>query len=189
MPLTWVRARACVQEDASTGDILGFADVGLALFDTRRRSFRLPARPEGEPGFGLPSTSHLWCRPYLSNLAVDESQRRRGIGGLLVNACEEEARTWRAELGATGAVEAGIDSESGADGADEGVGGLYSDVWLEASLDNTAALLFYRRLGYEFFGENTGKEIVRRRWSFESETVRRGILRKALRAEEAPEGA
>ena len=99
-----------VAEDDETGEILGFSDVGLTLYDTRKRSFRLPKRPDGtgpdlnDAGAGG-ANSHLWPRFYLSNLAVEASARRRGVGRLLVEACEAEALRWgghRVELSVLG---------------------------------------------------------------------------------------
>ena len=168
-------------EDASTGDIVGFADVGVSLYNTRTRSFRLPKRPEGEPGYGTDAMSHLQCRPYLSNLAVDESFRRRGVGRLLVDACEAEARMWDSSAAASTAVtSAGADAMN-SEGVEDGDARRFEQIWLEVSLNNDDALQFYRRLGYEFVGETRGKEIVRKRFGFESEEVKRGVLRKPLR--------
>ena len=168
-------------EDASTGDIVGFADVGVSLYNTRTRSFRLPKRPEGEPGYGTEAMSHLQCRPYLSNLAVDESFRRRGVGRLLVDACEAEARMWDSSAAASTAVtSAGADAMN-SEGVEDGDARRFEQIWLEVSLNNDDALQFYKRLGYEFVGETRGKEIVRKRFGFESEEVKRGVLRKPLR--------
>ena len=193
--------------DASSGDIIGFADIGLTVYDSRRRTFRLPKRPEGEAGFGTMARSHLQCRPYLSNLAVDASQRRRGVGRLLVDACEAEVRRWRAcDRGGVGCDEKSLlldddlsDGELGGDSrsrksssgggvtsSSSSVGGggtsPYESVWLEVSTDNDDALGFYRTMGYEVAGETSGKEIVRRRFSFESEMKTRWMMRKPSEA-------
>ena len=185
-----------VAEDAATREILGFADVGLTIYDSRKRTFRLPKRPHGEP-VALDVASTMSCRPYLSNLAVHESQRRRGVGRLLVDACEAEARTWQersveppltpplsfsggylaVESDAPADADASTDAEeTTASSASE----AYDTMWLEVSLDNDAAVSFYRRMGYEFAGETKGREIVRKRFSFETEAVKRGLMRKKL---------
>ena len=72
------------------GRACGFADVGLAVYDPQKQTFRLPKRPEGD--VEQPEGSEL--RPYLSNLAVSEACRRAGVGRLLVDACEAEAKCW-----------------------------------------------------------------------------------------------
>ena len=53
-------------------------------------------------------------------------------------------------------------------------------MWLEVSETNDEALRFYDALGYERVGETVGKEVVRGRFGFESEIVRRGLMRKRL---------
>ena len=58
--------------------------------------------------------------------------------------------------------------------------GAGEHVWLEVSLENDDAVSFYTRMGYEFAGETKGREIVRKRWSFETEAVKRGMMRKKL---------
>ena len=90
---------------------------------------------------------------------MDESCRRRGVGSQLVSACEVEAQRWRA---------------AGLAPAD------MSDVWLEVSLRNAAAVSFYESLAYVSEGETQGREVVRRRWSFGTEHVRRALMRKPL---------
>ena len=152
---------------AMDGDsICGFADVGLTLYNSHSRSFSLPKRPEGNlprhpelfsaSPFANTPTSTYECRPYLSNLAVNPLHQRRGIGRFLVEACEAEARRW---------------------------GGDYRDVWLEVSLHNTGAIDFYEALGYEQDVQTTGREVICRRFSFESIEVRRRVLRKPLTPE------
>ena len=197
--------------DESTSEIIGFADIGLTVYDTRKRTFRLPKHPAGDAGFGTDALSHLQCRPYLSNLAVDATQRRRGVGRLLVDACEAEVRRWVDEKGdddmaagstapfamgilgdLTGSLGGSLGSSLGGssssrrDGSAMGgtnsvwLASQYDSVWLEVSLDNAPALSFYRAAGYLPHGETCGKEIVRRRWSFESEMKRRGMMCKGI---------
>jgi len=165
-----------VAADEDTGDILGFVDVGLALYHSRKRIFRLPQRPEGEPGYGTKAGAHLTCRPYLSNLAVSTEQRRRGVGKLLVAACEREVTRWhvREHVNEDHADGHLGDRDESMNPAEEHC----SSLWLEVSRDNQPALLFYRRLGYEFVSETSGKEIVKKRWAFESEMVQRYVMRK-----------
>jgi ribosomal protein S18 acetylase RimI-like enzyme len=174
-------------EDTQSGEIVGFADVGVSLYDTRQRSFRLPKRPEGEQRAS--EATYLRRRPYLSNLAVDERLRRRGVGRMLVRRCEEEARMWRTASASDGTASHTdgkdlwrVDAAGGgaaSSGGDDSAGG-YEHCWLEVSLDNAAAVQFYERLGYEFVAQTSGREIVRKRWSFESEYVKRGVMRRSL---------
>jgi len=137
-------------EDESTGALWGFADIGLAIYDGN--TFSLPKRPEGDVR-ALESSTHE-LRPYLSNLAVDESARGNGIGRRLVRACEEEARSW--------------------------TDGAHGSVWLEVTLSNENAHGFYRQLGYEQAAVTLGREIVRQRWSLEAQQVSRRLMRKTL---------
>jgi len=141
-----------VAKDASDGWIHGFADVGLALYDSVQMSFSLPKRPDGE-GTAFDS-SRCELRPYLSNLAVDSTQQRAGVGRMLVEACESEARSWA---------------------------GAPESVWLEVSMANVGATEFYRKLGYEQEGVTIGREIVKQRWSLEPQQVSRRLMRKSLR--------
>uniref|UniRef100_A0A7S3BC36 N-acetyltransferase domain-containing protein n=1 Tax=Haptolina ericina TaxID=156174 RepID=A0A7S3BC36_9EUKA len=89
----------------------------------------------------------------MSNLAVCEGSRRRGVGQLLVSECEAEVMRWGGE-----------------------------ELWLEVSLDNAKAISFYQRLGYCFVEETSGREVVRRPFNFEVTTVPRGLMSKALRS-------
>lgn len=135
------------------GRACGFADVGLAVYDPQKQTFRLPKRPEGD----VEQLEGSELRPYLSNLAVSEACRRAGVGRLLVDACEAEAKCWE-------------------DGA-------YERVWLEVSASNVDAQAFYRRLGYTQTAETRGREIVRKRWSFESQDVQRWLMSKDFAGE------
>ena len=96
------------------------------------------------------STSLSRCAD-LSNLAVSPAARRRGVGRQLVAECEREVLRWRGR-----------------------------ELWLEVSLHNTAAMEFYRALGYELVDETSGHEVMKRPLSFEVRKVRRGIMRKTL---------
>lgn len=140
-----------VAEDCSTGAAIGFADIGVTIWDGSKSTFSLPKRPEGDPNLSGRSTVEL--RPYLSNLAVDPTRRRSGVGRQLVEACEAEARSWDTP---------------------------YESIWLEVSATNDAASELYRRCGYIQEAQTFGKEIVKERWGFESQQVRRLLMRKHL---------
>ena len=49
--------------DVESSEIIGFADVGLTLYDTRKRQFRLPKRPEGDWGPSLYGVDRPARRP------------------------------------------------------------------------------------------------------------------------------
>ena len=142
--LTHVGAVYVAQVEA-TGALLGFADVGLSLYDRQKDSFSLPKRPEGDSRV-VASNSHE-LRPYLSNLAVDASQRRSGIGARLVAACEAEAaswtqssRAWKEQCSCGGD---GGDGGSSSSSGRSGCSGERPCMWLEVSLSNTGAFGFY----------------------------------------------
>ena len=139
-------------EDVASETVVGFVDVGLSLWDTRRRQFKLPKRPEGDWGEEPPS--HLWLRPYISNLAVDARFRQRGVGRQLVAACEDEVRRWDSKC--------------------------HSDAWLEVSMQNSAAIEFYERCGFEYVAETRGREVVKKRFTYESSDVRRALMKKSV---------
>ena len=140
--------------DPASGALLGFADVGLSAYDVARSQYRLPgARADDEGGGGA-----TVARPYLSNLAVDPESRKRGVGRMLVRACEEEVRGWGA-----------LDAEPEP-----------TRVWLEVSEDNEAAVSFYERLGYTREGESLGREVRQRAFHFDVGNVRRLVLAKSL---------
>ena len=63
------------------------------------------------------STQHK--KPLLANLAVSQQMRRRGIGAVLVDKCEDRARDWG-----------------------------FEDILLQVEEDNVVARRFYQKLGY-----------------------------------------
>jgi ribosomal protein S18 acetylase RimI-like enzyme len=62
-------------------------------------------------------------RPYLSNLSVVEYARQSGVGSKLLDACEKAVLNWNA---------------------------TYSEIVLQVEEDNTSAIKFYKRRGWEF---------------------------------------
>jgi len=150
--------------ERDNGDLCGFADVGASLWLPGDQCFRLPQTPElqriaatgiGADGQRLPGVE---LRPYVSNLVVDTSLRRCGVGRRLMDACEEEAANW---------------SETDA----------CQNIWLEVTTTNTAALTFYGALDYETVGRTAGNEVTRdaNGGGFQMAPVQRCMMRKALK--------
>ena len=75
-PWDWCRHAQVVAEDASTGQILGFAEVW------------------GEDEESLYNMSSLSPQPALFNVCVSSGARRRGVASSLVRKCEEVCRQW-----------------------------------------------------------------------------------------------
>merc|ERR1712118_646046 len=68
------------------GEVLGLAELSLQPCDGKvPGDLRLPS---------LPWTSDNEQVAYMSNLAVKTAWRRKGLGGSLVAACEQVARSW-----------------------------------------------------------------------------------------------
>ena len=150
-----VAAEAAGPLDAR-GAPCGFVEVGLPAW-SEGGGFQLPKHPRGASGAEPPE-----LRAYVSNLAVDESARRRGVGRLLMHECEAEVRRWRP---------------------------AQRRIWLEVTETNVEALAFYERLGYVRVGRSTGqREIVRRRFAYELTTVERIVFCKELEYDEGERG-
>ena len=177
---------------AQNGDeICGFADIGASLWLPKDNAFRLPQDPElqrlvstGTGADGKRKTDIVLV-PYVSNVVVDASLRRGGIGRRLMEACEAEAQSW------TGVQESGCATDSRCS-------------WLEVSASNQQALNFYKALGYAAPGalENQllqgtsadrqaiagipevthGSEVVREGDAFNMLHVERRVLCKVLRS-------
>ena len=168
-------------DDDNDGEIVGFADVGASLWLPNDRTFRLPVTPElrrvatsgtsatdGQPAEGVE------LRPYLSNLVVDRTMRRCGVGRRLVEACEVEAREWMDDALSVGG--------SGGGGGD---GGRRREMWLEVTESNEAAVGFYGALGYEIDGRTSGSEVEGdgKGGGFRMVDVERCTMRKVLEEE------
>lgn len=95
----------------AAGDIIGYCEVstknfGLGEnFDAGRRQDKTKK-----------------SRPYLSNLSVVPNARQSGVGGALLNACEDAVRNWNAN---------------------------HTEIVLQVEEDNQIAIQFYRRRGWE----------------------------------------
>lgn len=161
-------------ERESDGALCGFADVGVSLWLPNDRAFRLPqdrdlrrlaATGVGTDGQRKPGVE---LRPYLSNLVVDASMRRSGVGRSLMAACEEYAAN----------LEPGACSIAGAPGAAD-------QLWLEVTTSNRVGMDFYRALGYAEVGARTaGSEVQRASGGggFTLAEVQRCVMRKPLPA-------
>jgi len=152
------------------GAICGFADVGASLWLPGDQCFRLPQTAElqriAATGIGANGqrTPGVELRPYLSNLVVDTSLRRCGVGRRLMEACEEEATSWMDTCCISGAK-------------------ACQDIWLEVTTTNTAALKFYGALGYQTDGRTAGNEVIRdvNGGGFRMADVQRFMMKKPLK--------
>jgi ribosomal protein S18 acetylase RimI-like enzyme len=121
-----------VAEDKDSGAVTACVDVAIHLFDRDLSRFELmidqmPVGREARRRYG-------W-RPYVASLAVDSSERRRGLGRLLMREAERTARGWG-----------------------------YREIMLEVARENVDAISFYSKLGYQVVGEDergTGATMVR----------------------------
>lgn len=143
------RGALLIAETVHDNTLVGFVDVGACLWI-----------PEEEPAFQLPSlsekrtmTAENELRPYVSNLVVDESMRRRSVGKSLMTACEEVAASFD--------------------------GGL-NTICLEVTATNQVALDFYKSLGYSVEQRTPGTEMKRQGDTFQMTTVQRCLMRKEL---------
>jgi ribosomal protein S18 acetylase RimI-like enzyme len=144
------RGALLIAETVNDNTLVGFVDVGACLWI-----------PDEDPAFQLPSLSEKRTtmtagnemRPYVSNLVVDESMRRRSVGKSLMAACEKVATSF-----------------------DEGL----NTIWLEVTSTNQVALDFYKSLGYIAEQRSPGTEMMRQGDTFQMTTVQRCLLRKEL---------
>ena len=129
------------------GKVCGFLDIGMPAYCEEENTYDLPRL-----GASFPAAP-LKLRAYLSNLAVEPSARRSGVGTLLLNACETLVLDW--------------------DPCPEAI-------WLECSESNTVGLRFYESIGFERVGTAAGREIVRGPFSYDMTEVDRIVMRKPL---------
>lgn len=151
-----------------TGELCGFADIGASLWLPNDQAYRLPQDADlqrlattgiGADGQRKPGVA---LRPYVSNLVVDSSLRRCGIGRRLMEACEEEATLWADACSVDGVAECDA-------------------IWLEVTTTNQAGLAFYRSLGYVEHSQTAGSEVQRQGDSgFSMGEVKRSVMRKPL---------
>ena len=155
-----------IAAEREDGSLCGFADVGASLWLPNDRVFRLPMDADlqrlASTGIGADSQFKrgVELRPYVSNLVVDASVRRSGVGRKLMAACEDDAREWM-EL-------CSLDSSG-------------SSIWLEVSTSNTGGLAFYRSLGYTEDGRTAGDEVQRQGSGFGMVRVERCVMQKVLK--------
>jgi len=143
---------AVLAATTAEGELCGFLDIGLPEFTGQ--GFQLPSRPSGLQTVSERSVAEeRELRAYVSNLAVGSESRRRGIGRLLMQECETEVQRWATPQ---------------------------EFIWLEVSDANAEAAAFYGSLGYERVGYTSGREIVKRQFSYTLERVQRGLLRKRV---------
>lgn len=115
---------ACGNNNLNDGSehVIGFVDVDARSLTSSDDKYLPPLARSA------PLSDDLPPRPYLSDLAVNEGWRRRGVAKALINQCEDEIRLW----------------------------GKY-ELFLRVEKQNIAALKMYDSLGYvcvphHFFG-------------------------------------
>jgi ribosomal protein S18 acetylase RimI-like enzyme len=95
----------------AAGDIIGYCEVS-------EKNFGLGENFDA----GRLQDKTKKSRPYLSNLSVVPNARQSGVGGALLNACEDAVRNWNAN---------------------------HTEIVLQVEEDNQTAIHFYRRRGWE----------------------------------------
>lgn len=95
----------------AAGDIIGYCEVS-------EKNFGLGENFEA----GRRQEKTKKSRPYLSNLSVVPNARQSGVGGALLDACEDAVRNWNAN---------------------------HTEIVLQVEEDNQTAIHFYRRRGWE----------------------------------------
>jgi ribosomal protein S18 acetylase RimI-like enzyme len=178
-----------VAEDDSSGDntLCGFADVGASLWLPNDKTFRLPQDEDLQQlkvtGLGTSGRREAGVAvlPYVSNLVVDASRRRSGVGRQLMEACEAEVMSWAD--GTTRGCASDDANAAAASSAEQRY------VWLEVSAANERGLAFYGALDYTAVDESIsrwippmtrGDEVVREGGGFQMAQVERKVLCKAL---------
>ena len=165
------------------GVLCGFADIGVSLWLPNDRAFRLPQDKDlrrlatsgvGTDGQHKPGVA---LRGYVSNLVVDTSRRRSGVGRQLMDACEAEAVSWPPDACRIGSGNVAADA---ADAAADELG--CDQLWLEVTSTNKPALAFYEALGYAMVGRTAGSEVRREggEGGFDIAEVERCVMRKPL---------
>ena len=161
------RCGSILVAETPNGDICGFADVGASLWLPNDKAFRLPQDPDlrklattGLGADGQPKPG-VQLRPYVSNVVVDESLRRCGIGRKLMAACEADAESWLDSCSTAGSYEC-------------------DSIWLEVTTTNTEAIAFYESLGYREAEGTQGTEVQPQGDGFTMQQVERLVMRKAI---------
>jgi GNAT superfamily N-acetyltransferase len=149
--------RLLVAADKASGAVTACVDVAIHLYDRDLRRFELLI---DEMPVGREARRRYGWRPYVASLAVDATERRRGLGRLLMREAERTARSWG-----------------------------YREIMLEVAKGNDDALSFYSRLGYQVINEDekgTGATLVRevstplgKAWSIDN--VEKLLMSKGVR--------
>ena len=133
------------------GNLAGFVDISLTLYDTEAQTFQVASGP----GRSVPSST-FERRCYISNLAVAPAFRRRGVADQLMTAAHKVA----ADLPRAAAT---------------------SHIWLEVNERNEAAVKLYTKLGYSVvYVKSDAKDMVGGPLCYYFESVRRLCLFRPL---------
>ena len=149
--------RLVVAADKTTGTVEACVDVAIHLFDRDLQRFELMI---DEMPVGSEARRRYGWRPYVASLAVTNTERRRGLGRMLMREAERTARKWG-----------------------------YRELMLEVAKGNDPALSFYRRTGYKVVreqpadatggGSATVVRVVRGLY-WEIDTVAKVLMRKMI---------
>jgi ribosomal protein S18 acetylase RimI-like enzyme len=103
------------------GEIIGYCEVSEKNFGLGGNYESMTQKRRNTSTAATPGENKL--RPYLSNLSVVDYARRSGVGSKLLDAAEAAVRNWNAG---------------------------HTEIVLQVEEDNTNAIQFYKRRGWEF---------------------------------------
>lgn len=145
------------QDDYVRGEVVGFVEVtqkpyGIGSYEGKNSQQNALSFFQRRSDVN-DSDSLSTVRPFLTNLSVKYTARRSGVGSALAQKCEEEVMTrWNK-----------------------------NEITLEVEDDNTLALTFYRKRGYEvLFEDKTGRRYDTTGLWLQQKRCKRYVMRKII---------